>query len=187
MMSKAVGVFVLIATYPSETAARPTPRSLRAGALGTYDAAVLTKDAKGNVHEYKNQPATRQGGWGGLAAGAVLGLLFPPSFIGPAGVGGVGGDLCKDLSRSDVKDLGEPIDTGEACLPIVDESRIEQAIKKAGLKAEKQVGEGLDVDSKDIDAAVKDEAKQLDAPRRPALTFASTRQYKSPLLPGETS
>jgi uncharacterized membrane protein len=92
-------------------------------------------------------------------------VLFPPAIIGSAVVGaaagGVGGHLWKGLSRSDVKELGEFIDAGEACLVVVGESTIEAAIDKAGLKAEKQVAKQLDVNAKDIDAAVKDAAKQL--------------------------
>jgi uncharacterized membrane protein len=168
-MAKADGVFILIGTYPSEAAARDdyeVVKDLHAlGAVGTYDAAVLTKDASGKVHENKDETTTRHGAWGGLAVGAVVGLLFPPAIVGSAAVGaavgGVGGHLWKGLSRSDVKELGELIDTGEACLLVIGESTIEAALDKAELKAEKRVEKQLDVDAKDIDAAVKDAAKEL--------------------------
>jgi uncharacterized membrane protein len=168
-MAKADGVFIFIGTYPSEAAARgdyEVVKDLHAvGAVGTYDAAVVTKDASGKVHENKDETTTRHGAWGGLAVGALVGLLFPPAIIGSAAVGaavgGVGGHLWKGLSRSDVKELGEFIDAGEACLLVVGESEIEDAINKAELKAEKQVAKQLDIDAKDLDAAVKDVAKQL--------------------------
>ena len=162
-------VFLYIGTYPNETAARDDYEVVKdlhvAGAVGTYDAAVLTKDAKGKVHENKDETTTRHGAWGGAAVGALIGLLFPPAIIGSAAigaaVGGVGGHLWKGLSRSDVKELGEFIDAGEACLLVVGESKIAEAIEKADLKAEKQVAKQLDVDPKDIDAAVKEAAKEL--------------------------
>ena len=47
--------------------------------VGTYDAAVLTKNEKGKVKIVdKTEKPTQHGGWAGLAAGAAIGLLFPP-------------------------------------------------------------------------------------------------------------
>ena len=46
--------------------------------MGTYDAAVLTKNEKGKVKIVdKTEKPTQHGGWAGLAAGAAIGLLFP--------------------------------------------------------------------------------------------------------------
>ena len=168
-MAKDDNVFIYIGTYPDELSARADYEIVKdlhaAGAIGTYDAAVVTKDADGKVHENKDETSTRHGAWGGLAVGAVVGLLFPPSIIASAAVGaavgGVGAHLWKGMSRSDVKELGDIIDDGEACLLVVGESRIQQELEKAGLKAEKQVAKQLDLDPKDIDAAVKDAAKEL--------------------------
>ena len=168
-MAKTDGVFVYIGTYPSEAVAQgdyDVVKDLHSlGAVGSYDAAVITKDDNGKVHVNKDETATRRGAWGGVAAGAVVGLLFPPSLIASAAVGGaiggVSGHLWKGMSRSDVKEFGELIDAGEACLLVVGESTIEEAIDKASLKAEKQIKKQLDVDSADVDAAVVDTAKQL--------------------------
>ena len=168
-MAKPDGVFIYIGTYPDETAARDDydiVKDLHAeGAVGTYDASVITKDDDGKVHVNKDETATRHGAWGGAAVGAVIGILFPPSLIGTAivgaGVGGVGGHLWKGMSRSDVKEFGELIDHGEAALLIVGESKVASAIDKADLKAEKHVAKELDVSSKDIDAAVEEAAKEL--------------------------
>jgi uncharacterized membrane protein len=169
-MAKADGVFIFIGTYPSEAVAQGDYALVKDahafGAVGSYDAAVITKDEKGKVHVNKDETSTRHGAWGGIAAGAVVGLLFPPSLIASAAVGGavggVGGHLWKGLSRSDVKEFGELIDSGEACLLVVGESTIEDAIDKASLKAEKQVSKQVDASSADVDAAIADTAKQLD-------------------------
>jgi uncharacterized membrane protein len=168
-MAKADGVLIYIGTYPSETVARDDYEIVKdlhvAGAVGTYDAAVLTKDAKGKVHENKDETTTRHGAWGGAAVGALVGLLFPPAVIGSAAVGaavgGVSGHLWKGLSRSDVKELGDFIEAGEACLVVVGESKFEAALENAGLKAEKEISKQLDADAKDIDAAIQEAAKQL--------------------------
>jgi uncharacterized membrane protein len=170
-MAKANGVFIYIGTYGSKEAAEDDYEVVKdlhsVGAVGSYDTAVVTKDANGRVHEHKHEAATRHGGWGGLAVGALIGCLFPPAFVATAAVGaavgGVSGHLWKGMSRSDVKELGEFIDDGEACLLVVGESKIEEAIEKAQLKAEKQVAKQLDVDAKDIDAAVQEAAKELGA------------------------
>jgi uncharacterized membrane protein len=127
---------------------------------------VVTKDEGGYVHVNKDEMATRHGAWGGAAVGAVVGILFPPSIIGTAivgaAVGGVGGHLWRGMSRADVKEFGDVIDEGQAALVIVGESKVEQAIDKAELKAEKHVAKELDVSAKDVDKEVEPEV--LDSP-----------------------
>ena len=117
-MAKPEAVFIYIGTYPSEAAARDDYDVVKdlhaAGAVGTYDAAVVTKDDAGKVHVNKDEMATRHGAWGGAAVGAVVG-----------------------------------------------ESKIEQGVEKATLKAEKHVAKELDVSPSDIDAAVRDAAAEV--------------------------
>ena len=168
-MAKPEAVFIYIGTYPSEFAARAdydVVKDLHAvGAVGTYDAAVVTKDDAGKVHENKDEMATRHGAWGGAAVGALIGLLFPPAIIATAAVGaavgGVSGHLWRGRSRADVKELGELIDAGQAALVIVGESKVAEAVDKAALKAEKHVAKELDVKSKDIDKAVREAATEV--------------------------
>jgi uncharacterized membrane protein len=133
--------------------------------VGTYDAAVVTKDENGKVHVNKDEMATRHGGWGGVAAGAVIGILFPPSIIGMAVVGGavgsVSGHLWRGMSRADVKELGDMIDAGQAALLIVGQSTIEDALNKAELKAQKHITKEINANAKDVDKEVRAEAKKL--------------------------
>jgi uncharacterized membrane protein len=146
-MAKPDAVFIYVGTYPSEAGARADYGVVKdlhaAGAIGTYDAAVITKDDAGKVHVSKDEMATRHGAWGGAAVGALIGILFPPAIIGSAAVGaavgGVGGHLWRGMSRADVKEFGEIIDAGQAALAIVGESKLAQAVDKAALKAEKHV------------------------------------------------
>ena len=67
-MAKPEAVFIYIGTYPSEAAARDDYDVVKnlhaAGAVGTYDAAVVTRDDAGQVHVNKDEMAT------GTAAGA---------------------------------------------------------------------------------------------------------------------
>ncbi|MGO9457106.1 MAG: DUF1269 domain-containing protein [Acidimicrobiales bacterium] len=165
-MAKADGVFLYLGTYPDEASCRADYEVVKdlhaAGAVGTYDAAVVTKDDKGKVHVSKDEMATRHGGWGGAAVGAVVGILFPPSIIAGAviggAIGGVSGHLWRGMSRSDVKELGDLIDTGQAALLVVGESTIEAALNKAELKAAKHVTKEIDANAKDVDKAIKDAA-----------------------------
>lgn len=166
-MAKPDGVFIFVGTYPNEDLARWDYDLIKnlheGGAVGTYDAAVVTKDATGRVHVNKDEMATRHGAWGGAAAGAVVGILFPPSIIGTAlvgaAVGGVGGHLWRGMSRADVMELGDIIDTGQAALIVVGETTLQKALEKAELKAEKRVAKELDVSKKDVDKAVQETAR----------------------------
>jgi len=168
-MAKPEAVFIYIGTYPSKTAAEAdydVVKDLHAvGAVGTYDAAVVTKDDKGKIHENKDEMATRHGAWSGAAVGALIGCLFPPAIIATtaagAAIGGVSGHLWRGMSRADVKELGEIIDDGQAALVIVGESTVEEAVDKAALKAEKHVAKDLDIESKDIDKAVREAAGEV--------------------------
>jgi uncharacterized membrane protein len=168
-MAKPESVFIYIGTYADEVAAPDDYQVIKdlhsAGAVGTYDAAVVTKDYDGKVHVSKDEMATRHGAWGGAAVGALVGLLFPPAIIGTAvvgaAVGGISGHLWRGMSRADVKEFGEVIDDGTAALVVVGESKVEQAVDKAALKAEKHVAEELDVKPGDIDAAVREAAGEI--------------------------
>ncbi|MFD3503171.1 DUF1269 domain-containing protein [Streptomyces sp. NPDC058676] len=162
-------VFIYIGTYPSGPAAQADYDVLKdlhaVGAVGSYDASVVTKDEAGKVHVNKDETATRHGVWGGAAAGAVVGLLFPPAIIGTAAVGaavgGVSGHLWRGMSRADVKEFGELIDEGQAALVIVGESTLSQALQRAQLKADKHVAKELNVSAKDVDRAVQQAATEV--------------------------
>jgi uncharacterized membrane protein len=168
-MAKRDTTFIYIGTYSDEASAwvdHSVVKELHTeGTIGTYDSAVVTKDASGKVHVNKDEMATRHGGWGGVGVGALIGVLFPPSIIATAAVGGVvgavGGHLWRGMSRGDVKELGDAIDDGQAALVVVGESTVEEAIEKAGLKAEKKVAKELDVKPKDIDKAIKEAASEI--------------------------
>ena len=168
-MSGSDSTFILVATYPDEAAAREDYQVVKdahaAGLVGSYDAAVVTKDASGKVHENKDETATRHGAWWGVAAGAAIGVIFPPAVLGAAAVGGVAGGitghLSKGMSRSQAKQLGDFIDPGQAGLVVVGESKVEDAIQNAVTRAEKQTAQELGVDPKDIDKALQQAVNEM--------------------------
>ena len=131
-MAATDSTFIFVATYPNEAIAQEDYQVIKdlhaQGLVGSYDAAVVTKDASGKVHENKDETATRHGGWWGVAAGAAVGVLFAPAVLGAAAVGGgigaVSGHLAKGMSRSRAKVLGDFIDPGEAGLLVVGETQV---------------------------------------------------------------
>lgn len=161
--------FIYVAAYADEMAAQADYQAVKdlhaAGLVGSYDAAVVTKDSRGKVHENKDETATRHGAWWGIAAGAALGAIFPPSILVSAAaggvIGGVSGHLAKGMSRSRVKELGDFIEPGQAGLVIVGESKIENALEGAVTHAEKVTAEQLGVDPKDVDQALNEAMKQM--------------------------
>ena len=168
-MTKTNDTFLFVATYPDELAAQADYQAVKdlhaAGLIGSYDAAIVTRDAKGKIHENKDETATRHGAWWGAAAGAAVGLLFPPAVLASAavgaGVGGVSGHLARGMSRSEVKQLGELIEPGQAGLVVVGEGKVEEAIQNAVTNAEREIAEELGVDPKDIDRALAEATKQM--------------------------
>ena len=130
-----------------------------------FDAAVLTKDEKGKVKiDETYQAGAQHGAAVGLAGGLAVGLvaaLFPPIAIGAAllvgGAGGailgsVAGHYATGLGRSELKELGDALDNGEAGLVVV----------YAGNYAE-QVGKLIKTENKYISQLNDEAADELTA------------------------
>ena len=168
-MADTDSTFIFVATYADEAACQDDYQVVKdlhsRGLVGSYDAAVVTKDASGKVHENKDETATRHGAWWGIAAGAAIGVLFPPAVLGAAAaggvIGGVSGHLAKGMSRSRAKELGDFIDPGQAGLLVVGESKVKDAVKKAVSRAEKETAEDLGVDPKDLDKTLREAVKEM--------------------------
>lgn len=163
-------VFLFIGVYDNPVFAREdleVVRDLHATkVIGTYDAAIATKEADGHVSVSKWEKPTQHGAWTGVAAGAVVGILFPPSIIGMAALGGVAGGLIGHfhggMSRKDVKELGELLDSGEAALIVIGRDKLDEQLRKAGIRADKQVEKELKVDAKELDKQLDQAEKELE-------------------------
>ena len=133
------------------------------GAIGTFDAAVIEKDDEGKVHVHKTEKPTQHGAWTGIGVGALVGILFPPSIIGAAAVGGVvggvTGHLWKGMSRGDLKDVGELLDAGQGGIVVVGESKLEEQLEKAVTRANKTLEKQLDADAKDLKKELEEAEK----------------------------
>jgi uncharacterized membrane protein len=118
------------------------------GFIGSYDSAIISKQADGKVKVTKTEKPTQHGAWVGLAAGAALAVVAPvamPAVVaaGGAGLGAWVGHLAHGTSRSDAKEIGEMLDEGAAALIVIgidkDAERVEKTIAKASKYTTKRV------------------------------------------------
>jgi uncharacterized membrane protein len=156
-------VFMYVGEYESVDDAKADLEALkelhREHVVGTYDAAVLSKNEEGKVEIVdKIEKPTQHGGWAGLAVGAAIGLIFPPSVLVSglvgAGAGALIGHLRGGMSRSDLKEIGEVLDESEAALIVVGEETIERAVNEAIRRAKKEMKKQVQADAKEIEKAI---------------------------------
>jgi uncharacterized membrane protein len=161
-------LFIYAATYADAAGAEADYETLielhAAKLVGTYDVALVTKDADGKVHVEKHEKPTQHGAWGGIAVGAAIGVLAAPAVIPAALVGGVigglGGHFKKGISRNDAKELGDLIEAGQATLVVIGESRLEEQLDKALTRAEKSVEKEIEVDRKQFKQELEQAERQ---------------------------
>jgi uncharacterized membrane protein len=130
--------------------------------VGTYDAAVLTKNDQGKVEIVeKIEKPTQHGGWAGLAVGAAIGMIFPPSILVSgllgAGAGALIGHLRGGMSNADLKEVGEMLEESEAALIVIGEQTIERGVEEAVKHAKREMKKEVRADAREIERAI-DEA-----------------------------
>jgi uncharacterized membrane protein len=113
-----------IAVYPDVSTAQADWSAIEAaaeaGRIVMADGALLENQKQEAVIVQRKS----HHGWGkGAVAGAIVGVLFPPSIIVSAAVGAGGGALVsrmtRSLNRGQVKELGEALDSGEVAIIVV--------------------------------------------------------------------
>lgn len=158
-----------VGVYPSVDDAKADYDAVHAlhtelGLIDAYDAAVIErKEGKTKIVK-KHETPTRVGGVLGGGAGLATGLvvaLFPFAAVGGgllaatagggAALGALAGHAAAGLSRSDLKEFGEQLDTGQAGLVVVAISDIESKIEKALARAEKIEAKELKADLKELE------------------------------------
>jgi len=132
-----------------------------AGAIGTFDSAVIRKEEDGKVRVTKTEKPTQHGAWTGAGVGALVGIIFPPAIVG-AGAGGLIGHLKGGVSRDDLKELGDALEEGNAAVIVIGESKIEEQLEQATKRANKLIEKQIDADAeelkREIDAAAREDA-----------------------------
>lgn len=156
-------IYVYIGTYADEQAAKSDLDVVRElygdGVVRTYDAAVVTRDSDQKIHLRRHEHTATRTAWHGAAVGALVGVLFPPSLIvsavAGAAVGGLVGHLWHGMSRTDLKELGEWLDAGQASLVVISTTEIDHVLT-AELKATAHQIKKLEVaDAKAFEAELK--------------------------------
>ena len=142
---------------------------VEAGLIDGYDAAVIERRDGGKTkivkkHETPTRVGGVLGGGVGLATGLVV-ALFPFAAIGggllattTAGgaiLGAVAGHAAAGMSRHDLKELGEQLDTGEAGLVVVAVSDMGAKVQRAMKRAEKLEEKQLKADTEELERDAK--------------------------------
>lgn len=141
--------------------------------MDTFDAAIVAKHDDGKVKIVKkHEQPTRQAGWRGagigLATGAII-ALFPAAAIGGgllaattaggAALGAVAGHVTGGMKRSDLKDLGEHLDSGQTGLIVVTATDLAKRVR-AALEAANEV---LEKDLKALEDELNKEVADAEA------------------------
>jgi uncharacterized membrane protein len=138
-----------------------------AGAIGTFDSAVIRKEDDGKVRVTKTEKPTQHGAWTGAGVGALVGIIFPPAIIGSAivgaGAGALTGHLSRGISRGDLKDLGEELEAGSAAVIVLGESKIEEQLQEATKRANKLIEKQIDADADEFKRDIENVEKESSA------------------------
>jgi uncharacterized membrane protein len=131
---------IFIATFGEETEAKKSLEDFQAmdreGSIELIDAAVIVRGADGKVRfEETADPSGKKWAKRGAIAGGVVGLIFPPSLIVSAvvggGVGGIWGKIRdKGFKDEDLKELGEEMEPGTSAIIAIAEDRMIERLEK---------------------------------------------------------
>jgi len=134
-------VEVFVATYDTEDGAAAASNAFQAaqrdGAIDLIDAAVIvhTADDKVKIEETAD-PSGKKWAKRGAIAGGVVGLIFPPSIIVSAAVGGGAGGIWgkvrdKGFKDEDLKQIGNSLPPGSSAIIAVAEDRMVEQLERA--------------------------------------------------------
>lgn len=147
---------IMVANYPTEDGASEAMGVLKDmakdGTIDIIDAAVLTRDADGDVKvKQQSLPSVKKWTKRGAIIGGVIGVIFPPSLIGGALVGaGIGAGSAKvgkeALKSDELWEAAKELEPGtSAFVAVVEDEWIDQ-IQKAAQGYSKLAEQAIDAD-----------------------------------------
>jgi hypothetical protein len=99
-----------------------------------------------------------------LAVGALVGIFFPPYLVWELAAGAVAGSLIghfwAGMSRSDLKEIGDSLQSSTASLIVIGRSRLQEALASATEHAVKQFEKEMSTDVKAFNKALKAATQQ---------------------------
>lgn len=174
-MSNYVSLNVYAGSYDSVDAAEADYDAVKSlyydlKMMDTFDAAVIEKNERGKVKIVKkHEQPTRDGAWLGAGWGLATGLLaalFPAVALGTgllamttgagAAIGALAGHAVAGMSRSDLKDLGELLDVGQAGLVVIAATDLGDRVAKALNKAKKVINKQIKADRQELEQEIKE-------------------------------
>jgi uncharacterized membrane protein len=166
----------IIATYDDVSDARQDYEEIKQahskGFIGEYDAAVVWKNDKGKVEiDSVSEEASRKWLWAGLGAGALVGLIFPPSILATSAIGALSGAVIgrfrDGIPQDDLEQIGAALSGDNAALVVVAEDRVTEGLAKIGAK--------LDASKKQIEATLSDDSAVAAEQLQEAIAKASVQ------------
>ena len=140
------------------------------GAIGSYNSAVIVKEADGNVKVTKTEKPAEHGAWVGAAAGAGAAVLFPvllPAVV-VAGATGAGAGawfahLAHGTSRGEAKRIGAMLSDGDAATVVVGIDNDAEEVEGAATRSRDHVLKREVGDWDDAEQDVMEAVKQAEA------------------------
>lgn len=133
-------VEVFIAAFDNEPQAAEALKDFRAmdreGSIDLIDAVVVVRHTDGKVtFEETADPSGKKWAKRGAIAGGLVGLIFPPSIIASAVVGGAGGGIWgkirdKGFKDEDLQAIGESLQPGSSAIIAIAEDRVIERLQR---------------------------------------------------------
>ena len=133
-------VELFVAAYGTEGGAGAALKDFqsahRDGTIDLIDAAVIVHTAQGKVKfEETADPSGKKWAARGAIAGGVVGLIFPPSIIGTAIVGGAAGGIWgkvrdKGFKDDDLKAIGQSLPPGSSAIIVIAQDRMVEQLER---------------------------------------------------------